>query len=95
MYQISYILPRDENVEKGTLPFGTYRITVTGISGSEVVSVETRNAANTGWDAPVTFTKADSGKIGSKTISTNVNGRVRVSISGEVQPESCKVRISK
>lgn len=95
MYQISYILPRDENVEKGTLPAGNYRVTLTGLTNSEVVSVETRNAGNTGWDAPVTFTRADSGKIGSKTININANGRVRVSISGETQPESCKVRISK
>lgn len=95
MQQLSFILPLDENVEKGTLPSGNYRVTVTGLTGSETVSVETRNVANTGWDAPVTFTKADSGKIGSKSININANGRVRCSIAGEVQPESCKVRISK
>lgn len=95
MYQISYILPKDENVEKGTLPAGAYKVTVSGVTGPETVSVEARNSANNGWDAAVTFTKADSGNIGSKSVTINANGRVRCSIAGEVQPESCKVRISK
>lgn len=95
MRQLSFTLPLEENIEKGTLPAGTYRVTVTGLSdANDVVSVEARNAANNGWDAAVTFARVDSGRIGSKTITINANGRVRCSIAGEVMPTSVKVRIS-
>jgi len=92
MRQVSFILPKDENVIK-VLPPGNYKVTVTGLTKG-TVSVEARNAANNGWDPAVTFTATDSGKIGSKAEVINANGQVRCSISGEANPGSCKVRIS-
>lgn len=93
MRQISFILPLEDNVEKGILPAGTYRVTVTGLIDG-TVSVEPRNAGNTAWGTAVTFTRTDSGRIGSKTVTINANGRVRCSIAGERDPGSVKVRIS-
>lgn len=93
MRQLSFILPLNDNVEVGTLPAGIYRVTVTGLFDG-TVSVEARNAANNGWDAAVTFTRTESGRIGSKTVTINANGRVRCSIAGERDPGSVKVRIS-
>jgi hypothetical protein len=94
MRQLSFILPRDENVEVGTLPPGTYRVTVTGLTSEGIVSVEPRNSANTGWVAATTFNRTDSGRIGSRTVVINANGRVRCSISGDIEPTGVKVRIS-
>jgi hypothetical protein len=94
MYQVSFTLPLEENVIK-TLPAGTYRITVTGLSdASDVVSVEPRDAGDTAWGTAVTFGRTDSGKIGSKTVTVTASRKLRCSISGEVQPTSVKVRIS-
>ncbi len=94
MFQKSFILPLEENVEKGTLPAGTYSVTVSGLRLG-TVSVEPRNVGDNGWGTAVTFTSTDSGKIGSKQVTIQANGRLRCSIAGETQPASVKVRISK
>lgn len=94
MRQVSYTLPLEDDIVK-MLPAGTYRVTLTGLSDSgDTVSVEARNSADNGWDAAVTFTKTDSGKIGSKTVTVNANGKLRARITGETMPTSVKVRIS-
>lgn len=94
MRQVSFTLPLEENVVK-LLPAGTYRVTVTGLSDSgDTVSVEPRDAGDTAWGTAVTFTKTDSGKIGSKQVVVTASQKIRCSISGEVQPTSVKVRIS-
>lgn len=93
MRQVSFSLPLEENIVKVLPVAGTYRVTVTGLNEG-TVSVEPRNAADDGYDAAVTFTKTDSGKIGSKTVTITASRKVRVSISGEANPVGVKVRIS-
>jgi hypothetical protein len=92
MKQVSFTLPLEENITK-LLPAGDYKVTVSGLTKG-TVSVEARNVADDGYDAAVTFTSTDSGKIGSKAVTINANGQVRCSIASEANPGSCKVRIS-
>lgn len=92
MFQISYILPKDTNVEKGTLPAGAYTATVTGLMGTSVL-VEGWNGS--AWVTLATILKAASGKIGATAITIPASGRVRCSVSGLTQPGSCKIKISK
>lgn len=92
MYQISYLLPKDANVEKGTLPAGAYTATMTGLTGTSVL-VEGWNGS--AWVTLATILKAASGKIGATSITVPASGRVRCSVSGLTQPGQCKVRISK
>ncbi len=94
MRQISFTLPLEENVVKA-LPPGTYQITMTGlVDNNDTVTVEPRNAADTGWNAVTTLNRADSGKIGSKTVVITASGKVRCQMNNEVQPTSVKVRLS-
>lgn len=92
MYQISYILPRDNNVEKGTLPAGTYKVTVSGLNGTQV-NVETWSGS--AWTAAGNKAKANSGKIGYLSVTVPASGRIRCSVTGLTQPGQAKVRISK
>lgn len=92
MYQISYILPRDNNVEKGTLPAGTYKVTVSGLNGTQVL-IEGWNGS--AWASLGTKAKANSGKIGHLSVTVPASGRIRCSVSGLTQPGQAKVRISK
>lgn len=92
MFQKSYILPRDNNVENGTLPAGTYKVTVSGLTGTQVL-VEGWNGS--AWASLGTKAKAHSGKIGYLSITVPASGRIRCSVSGLTQPGQCKVRISK
>ena len=94
MYQVSYILPKDNGVTK-VLPAGTYKVTVTGLSQGETVSVQARNVADSGYDTAVTLTKADSGIIGSKSVTINANGKMIATLTGATNPDQVKVRISK
>lgn len=94
MKQVSFTLPLEENVVKILPTDGTYRITVTGLTAEGTVSVEPRDAGDTAWGTAVTFTKTDSGKIGSKTIVITSSRKVRCSISGDRDPTGVKVRIS-
>ena len=93
MKQVSFTLPLEENVVK-LLPAGTYRITVTGLTAEGTVSVEPRDAGDTAWGTAVTFTKTDSGKIGSKTVVVTASRKVRCSIASDRDPTGVKVRIS-
>ena len=95
MQQVSFILPRDNNVE-GRLPAGTYRVTLSGFatSGAEVLTVEGWNGS--AWTSLGTKSKANSGRLGFLQITVPASGRVRCSIPNTVrQPASCKVRISR
>lgn len=92
MFQISYILPRDNNVEKGTLPAGTYKLTVSGLNGTQV-NVETWNGS--AWTAAGNKSKANSGKLGHLSVTIPASGRVRLNVAGLTQPGQAKVRISK
>jgi hypothetical protein len=94
MRQLSFILPRDENIEVGRLPAGTYRVTVSGLTAEGTVSVQPRTANDLNWGTAVTFTRTDSGRIGSKTVTIPANGRVRCFIDGDRDPTGVKVRIS-
>lgn len=91
MYQISYVLPRDNNVEKGTLPAGNYTVTVTGLNEGSV-TVEGWNGA--AWVSLGNKAKAHSGKIGYLAVTVPASGRIRCSVTGITQPASCNVRIS-
>ena len=94
MRQINYILPRDNNVEKGTLPAGAYKVTVTGLSGNEFVAID-------GWDGSAwavldaAINASEGGIIGGTTITVPASGRIRCSLSGTGNTNACKVRISK
>lgn len=92
MYQMSYILPKDTNVEKGTLPAGAYKVTVSGLTGTQVL-IEGWNGS--AWVSLGTKAKSNSGKIGFLSVTVPASGRIRCSVSGLTQPGSCKVRISK
>lgn len=91
MFQISYNLPRDNNVEKGTLPAGTYKVTAIGMNAA-TLTVEGWNG--TAWVSLGTKAKAHSGKIGYLSVTVPASGRIRCSTSANVTG-SCKVRISK
>lgn len=93
MRQVSFSLPLEENIVKVLPAAGTYRVTVTGLNEG-TVSVEPRNAADDGWNTAVTFVKADSGIIGSKTVTITASRKVRVSIASDRDPTGVKVRIS-
>lgn len=93
MRQVSFSLPLEENIVK-TLPAGTYKVTVTGLTAEGTVSVEPRNAGDSAWNAAVTFTKSDSGIIGSKSVTITASGKVRCSIASDLDPTGVKVRIS-
>jgi hypothetical protein len=92
MFQLSYILPRDNNVEKGTLPAGAYKVTVSGLNGTQVLAEGWNGSA---WVSLGTKTKANSGKLGFLSVTVPASGRIRFSVSGLTQPGQCKVRVSK
>lgn len=92
MFQLSYILPRDTNLEKGTLPAGAYKATVTGFTGT-TVTIEGWNG--TAWVSLGTVSRANSGRLGFTAITVPASGRLRCSVSGLTQPGSCKVRIAR
>lgn len=94
MYQIQYLLPKDNLVEKGTQPAGAYTATVTGLtSATSTVLVEGWNGS--AWTTLATITKSASGKIGATAITIPASGRVRCSLTGGANPNQVKIRISK
>ena len=94
MYQNSYILPKDNLVEDPTLPAGTYKVTVTGMS-SATASVLVEGWNGSAWTTLATITKSASGIIGATAITVPASGRLRCSLTGGANPNSVKVRISK
>lgn len=94
MYALNYNLPRDNDKEVGTLPAGSYKVTVTGLSGLEFVSIDGWNG--TAWAVLASGINASvSGGIGALTIVVPASGRVRCSLSGTGKTNAAKVRISK
>ena len=93
MYQIQYLLPKDNLVEKGTFPAGTYTATITGLTSSASVLVEGWNGSV--WVTLATILKAASGKIGATSVVIPASGRVRCSLVSGVSPNQVKIRISK
>jgi len=92
MLSRNYVLPRDNDVEKGTLPAGNYKVTLSGMSAA-TLTVEGWNGS--AWVSLGTKSKANSGKIGFLSITVPASGRIRCRTSAVVQPASCKVRIDK
>jgi hypothetical protein len=93
MYQIQYLLPKDNLVEKGTQPAGAYTATITGLTSSASVLVEGWNGS--AWTTLATILKAASGKIGATAITIPASGRVRCSLVSGVSPNQVKIRINK
>jgi len=92
MQQVSFILPRDNNVEKRLLA-GVHKVTVSGNS-ADTVTIEGWNGS--AWVSLGTKTRGNSGRIGFLSVTVPASGRIRCSIPSNVrQPASLKVRISK
>ena len=93
MYQVTWNLPRDDYQER-VLPPGDYKITVTGLSGGEFISIDGWGGAD--WVVLVAAMDATySGKIGGGTITVPASGRLKCLLSGTGNTSACKVRISK
>ena len=94
MYALNFNLPRDNNKEVGTLPAGVYKVTVTGVSGQEFVSIDGWNGS--AWavlDAAINA--SESGIIGAASITVPASGRVRCFLNATGNTNAAKVRISK
>lgn len=96
MKQVSFNLPKDNNVIKKLPVGGIYKVTVTGLADTNArVWVSSRNQADDGWDAAVDFMHNDSGIIGSAGIGVNDNGLLKMELlSATGNTYNCKVTVS-
>ncbi len=94
MKQTTFDLATNISKVQQTTP-GEYSVTVTGLVDPEAfVTIQARNAADDGWDTAMTISAAESGRIGSRLLVVNSNGKVQCYISSLRDPARVKVRLS-